>query len=117
MHSVRAPRSANKSANNNNNADNAAAGEGEGRRGRRPRRRERRPNPTRVFMGGVPQDCDLAVIQAKFPKAVKGSVKNQVAFVFFDSVESADAALELHGQDVRRESGKRGREKRETERQ
>ena len=67
--------------------------------------RERAPrrklNPTKVFMGGVPKDCELSVLQAKFPGIVDGSVRNQVAFVDFDTPENAEAAVAMHDQAVR----------------
>lgn len=89
--------------NNNQEAAPASATNGTGAQGERPRRprKPRRANPTRVFMAGVPSDCELSVLQSQFPAITKGSVRKQVAFVFFDSVESADAAVSRNGEDVR----------------
>lgn len=67
----------------------------------RVRTARRRPvPPTNVFMGGVPVDCELTVLQAQFPGIVKGSVRNQVAFVVFDAAENADSAIARSGEAV-----------------
>jgi RNA recognition motif-containing protein len=96
----RGPPSAKSEGGNAKPAGGEGGADGEGR-GRGPRRfRRRAPNPTRVFMGGVPADCELTVIQEKFPGIKKGSVRNQVAFVFFETPEQAEAAITRNGEAI-----------------